>query len=361
MPLSPVSFLERGGNQLLQGLLSGSQVSLTKALSDAVQLTRDSNSNQLSQENSFLKERQFDSTFREGVRQFDITDDDRDAARELTGELGRGNLDVARGGLDLKRRDLQIEIDKEEALDSIRERERIASDPSAWEAHYRIMSPESNAVQVARAREQELDSISKDYARYDADNNALLAIQGKAAVGLLPGSTPRDDVARDTAELGIDFINKGNFVEGAAHLARALAEATPGSGQHAYIDSALKSLAAKQAARNVGSSISMEAATESLDIYTKHGSASFGDSKSFSEEVVEVLASETKKDYINKEPEARSAGRGPTATELDTRRKNRAAFYDAVTASSRKDRWNAEREGDPFASQLRGLIPTLPE
>ena len=148
MPLSPVSFLERGGNQLLQGLLSGSQVSLTKALSDAVQLTRDSNSNQLSQENSFLKERQFDSTFREGVRQFDITDDDRDAARELTGELGRGNLDVARGGLDLKRRDLQIEIDKEEALDSIRERERIAEDPIAFGEQYRLAYPDATQMEV---------------------------------------------------------------------------------------------------------------------------------------------------------------------------------------------------------------------
>lgn len=356
MPLSPVSFLERGGgNQLLQGLLSGSQVSLTQALSDAVQLTRDANSNQLSQEKDFLQERQFDRTFREGVRQFDITDDDRDADRALATELGRGGLDVARGGLEISRDELKIETDKEAALDSIRARERIAEDPLAFRSQYMEWNPDATQMDVEKARERELNSITRDYARHEATDSAQLAHNSKGLVGLLPPATPRDDTARETATLGIDFITDGNFVEGKAHLDKALAQATPGSGDHAYILSASKSLEAVQAAKNAGNSISMEAATEALDIYTKHKPAAFDTSPNFAMEVAAILAAETKEKYIDSGAPTK---RGKvTPAELGTRRKNRAALYEAVIAASRADLNKARARTDPFASVLDGLLP----
>tara|TARA_R110000850_G_scaffold20406_3_gene60712 strand:- start:138 stop:1268 length:1131 start_codon:yes stop_codon:yes gene_type:complete len=119
--------LNRDNNRLLQGILDKQNVTFGQALQNSFQLTRDANNLQASQErdtirvldrdrnfreNKFKDRRNFDRKvftddrgFGEGVRRFNVQDENADQSRALQGELGRGRLAIAREGLALRGRE----------------------------------------------------------------------------------------------------------------------------------------------------------------------------------------------------------------------------------------------------------------
>lgn len=396
MPLRPIEFVSRGGNQLLQGLLNGATVSLSRALSDGVQLTRDAASNQLTQENAFLGERRFDRTFREGqfrdrrnfdrrvftedrsfgenVRQFNVTAEDRDQDRALRAELGRGNLGIARERLGLERQrtdqalrlgDLQFDraeflFDQEQgdraALDNLRERERIANDPVLFANEIQGTDDPSRQGrftndELEELRAQELERVARDYEFFERPRSAEFNLGESVRVGVLPPRTQRDQKAEQTLIEAETFIENGDFVTAIEQLGRAQAEALPGSPTHAQIVERRRVVEAQRAAFAEGSGISREAAEKAVEEYTKYRATAFFGSSSFEEEVRAVLAANTREEYVN----AVEGERGERPSTTDTRAKRRAEFYDSIKESSPRDRQQAQASGDPYAGILTDL------
>lgn len=394
MPLRPIEFVGRGNNSLLNSLLSGATVSLSRALSDGVQQTRDAASNQLVQERNFFGERRFDREFREeqfrdrrnfgrrvftedrafgeNVRQFNVTAEDRDLDRGLRAELGRGQLGIARDRLALAREqnelaaregelrldileeDRDYKLETREQIDSLRERERIANDPEAFAASIQDPFDPLSEDEIEERRARELNQIGREYDFFQRPRVAEANFLNEQRVGVLPPITPRDAAAEQTMIEADTNLAEGDYAGAVEKLTRAQAEALPGSPTFRQIEATLNIAKAQRAAFAEGTSISTEAAAAAVETFQNYRNSAFPN-RTIEDEIRLVNESLTKEEYIAAvDPD--TIKRDETPSQKDTRAKRRAEFYDAIKSSSPRDIQRRQAEDDPYAAELRDLI-----
>lgn len=393
MPLRPIEFVGRGGNTLLNSLLSGATVSLNRALADGVQLTRDATSNQLVQERNALGEIRFDRTFREdqfrdrrnfdrrvftedrgfaeNVRQFNITAEDRDQDRALRAELGRGNLGIARerlnleserqdlflrrGELGLEREQFLFDSDREKQsrLEENRRREAIFSNPET--AREFIATDPDNPLtdeEVEAIRARELDAVAREYEFLEFPRSAARTLGDVADIGVLPPKTPRDRTAESILVDAQELVQRGDYAGAAREFARAEATALPDSPTFAAIQQERASAEAYRDAFAAGLSRSSEAADKVVEQYTNYRNTTFPN-QSLREAIDEARNALSRQDYIDS---GKPADGEETPSEKDTREKRRAQFYDSVRDASPRDIETSRSQGDPYATELDGLL-----
>ena len=379
MPIQPVQFLDRrDGNRLLQDIIAGQNASLTNVLSSAVQLTRDANSNQLNQElgalraiesardfseNRFRDRRNFEETtfrdrrdFIEGVRRFQALDADRDAARGLQAELGRARLDISRQGLGLQSRGLALreresdfrfgelnrqreeELFRLDQLDLARARAEIASDPALFAER----NPTLSGAELEERRQIELGSVQRDFLFLDRPNLARAVTPTGAGRSILPSI--RDEQAQILADEAQGLIEGGDLENGLQRLVEARASAEPGSPTEALIGEQIR-----QRQGVPPEQLSATAAESSFNIFNSNRTKDFGDTN-YEAEVQAVLSAGSRESYARSVPEGLDDRR-----DADRRAQTRAAFYDAVRASSATDRLRVRAGDDPFA----GILPPI--
>jgi hypothetical protein len=392
MPLGSVSFLNRGGNEILQGILSGQNVSLTSALSGAVQLTRDASSNQLAQETAFLGERRFDRGFREAqfvdrrdfsrnvfsqdrafgenVRQFNVNDRARGQELALRAELGRGQLEVARGGLELnrdrtemylrqgeqqiQRGDLLLEQaqSKEDQLEAVREQERLLNDPVALAAANPGLSPE----ELSTVRARGLNEVEREYTFLGRDASARLAGGEADTLGVLPGRTPADDAAGNLVTEADTLAATGDLAGSLTTLARAQATAVKGSPMEAAIIQQ-RAIVASQLTAAGEDSESLISANAANDLFLEGKATVFGESTTIDKEIAKVREAVTAEDYARDESDLPLRSREKlTSAQRDARVKKRLEFFFNVERSSDVDINRAKSKSDPNSSYLNGLL-----
>lgn len=401
MSLRPIEFVSRGGNTLLNGLLNRASVSLSNALSDGVQQIRDANNNQLVQERAALGEIRFERGFREdqyqdrrdfnrrvftddrafgeGVRQFDITDSDRDADRALRAELGRGSLALARERLALEkgrqgdaRTESRLRIRESRAgLRNAREdrqaqlelldRANIANDRDLFIKTNRYENLPK--LEQDRLLEKERSETSRGLNFYGRNAVATELAQDAVDVGLAPSEDrQRDILAKQNFSEAEELSEAGSFGDSIVSLDRALAFSQPGTPLFAQIESEKKVAEARNAAFIQGSSISREAAEESSKIYTENTNKAFGE-KLYGEVVREVTNAPTREAFI-RDFELKVGSRSTPASKAaatDAIVKARAAFYDSVTSSSKRDQNAARSVGDAYEASFDAAAKTAEE
>lgn len=378
MPLRPIEFVGRGGNTLLNSLLSGATVSLNRALSDGVQLTRDATSNQLVQERNALGEIRFDRQFREdqfrdrrnfdrrvftedrgfaeNVRQFNVTAEDRDQDRSLRAELGRGNLGIARErlGLERERQDLFLrqgeanlerseflfEQDQDTArrLEENRQREAVANDPVDFR-NFVAQDPDNplSDDQIEEIRQRELEAVAREYEFLGRPRSAAFALGDSADIGVLPPRTPRDQEAERILIDAQGLVRSGDFAGAARELARAEATALPNSPTAAAIAQTKTNAEARRDAYAAGLTRSSESADKVVDLYTKHRSTLFPE-KSMRQALSEAQSSVSFQEFLEANPfSPTDAATSETPAQQATREGRLAEFFYASRTTSPDD------------------------
>ncbi len=398
MPLRPIEFAGSGGggNALLQGIINGQNMSLTSALSGAVQLTRDASSNQLAQENTLLEERRFDRTFREsqrvdernfdrsvfsgdrafseGVRQFNIVDKDRDASLNLRAELGRGQLGIATENLNLNRDRTELAIrrgeaelsrhtgvfkqedmDREQVAD-LRSRAEIANDPVAFAAQTKFEGIPAAEVEVIRARE--LENVGLGFNLVGFPQVGKNVSERAASADLLPPRTRQDTAASALVIKAAQQSADGDLPASLVTLARAAETASEGSPEQAAIIQQ-KVITAAQLSSTPELSESLVSAITASEIYAGGMDTVFsGTDSTFAEEVEAVLSSDTASGYARTLAAPKRREDKLTKSQSDARAKKRLEFYYSVKNASPSDLIRARSKGDPHESYLKDLLPT---
>jgi len=375
MAIAPIR-IDNSGNQILRQIIEGQNVTLRDVFAKGVQGNRDLLNNQANQEAAFLNERRFDRNFREqqlkdrrdyardvetsdrafgeGIRQFNVLDSDRDAARNLSAELGRGNLAVAREGLGLRTREteqklaignvnlqrgkslLEKEEESKKELSLFRERERIANNPDLYANQFAEGTPKSV---VEENRSIELAQLARDAQYLNLRDISQLNKDSSDAVA----DTVYVETARDVEAGGI-FRRAQELAatdpQGAIELLDAAATlAGAGSPVTAQVQAYKENLAAEIGLSMEGSSVSSKAGESVVDIYESGRSRFFDGDKSTLKKERDSARSLTRSKYINMPPvEGDDGDDGDLSpAEEDARRKARAKFWDSSRATSDAD------------------------
>lgn len=370
MPLSEIKFVTRGNNNLLEGILNRQTVSLSDALNDAVQLTRDANNLQAGQERTALSEIRFDRSFREGqfrdrrdfdrrtftedrtfgenVRQFNALDADRDADRGLRAELGRGNLALAGRRTALAEREGKSRI----ATNDLRRRNE--------ETIFNLRAAAAAGDLPQRSAEEQ-ETLRRGGQAFNLPG-VVSAVDGS---GILP---PKPDAAASSelSTIAALRLEDGDLDEAEVRATEAVAVAPENSREHARAVSVLtisrerkREAAALQDAQNKlegkGAAISQKA----LQLFNDNKNTSFNPASTFEREAESALTAKTRDAYIRagedqavKDPRTGRVGK-LTPSQKDARAKKRGEFYDSVRATSSNQRRRASQTQDPYGTYFR--------
>lgn len=374
MAIAPIR-IDNSGNQILRQIIAGQNVTLRDVLAKGVQGNRDLLNNQANQEAAFLNERRFNRNFREqqlrdrrdyargvetsdrefgeGIRQFNVLDSDRDAARNLSAELGRGNLGVARGGLELRKKEseqklaigdvnlqrgkslLEREEESKKELSLFRERERIANNPDLYANQFAEGTPKSV---IEEQRSIELSQLARDAQYLNLrDISQLNKGASDAVADTVYVETPRDVEARGVFERAQEIA--ATDPQGASELLNAAVSlAGADSPVTAQVQAYAENLNAEIGLSMEGSSVSTKAGESAVEIYESGRSRFFDGNKSTLKKERDSARSLTRSEYINMPPANDENDQDPLSdAQKDARRKERAKFWDSSRATSDAD------------------------